>query len=498
MPRPARAAGTTTGWTVFVVAVMVLFAVLVSVTAVQRHREYRTYRNDMGNMVQVVDNTAHGRLLQMTSGDGRQIDRLAAHVDPILAVFALPWLIWPDPAMLLIAQAVLVALSAWAVFRLGRKVLGDTAAAALCAAAALLYPPLQFAALDEFHPVTLAIPFLLFAFAFLEEDRRWLAVPFLVLAAMCKEEIPLVIALMGLYFALRKRTLWPLLITLAGGLYFLLAVGVVIPHFNGGSSSHFLNRYSGEESMRSLATGLLTHPWRVATTLLAPSGLSYLVKLLWPFGFTSLLSPLTFLISLPELLINLLSSKSQQHSIAYHYVAGEAPFVIAAMVLALRRVSSWLGRGSGKERAARREPGAARAAAPRRVTRLLAGGVVAIALVATFTAGPLSGARPGWGLALTPSHRAVIAEALAKVPADATVSADNALGAQLSERERLATFPVIGGADYVVLDSQGRYGAWRGRALKKLRADPNYKVVFEREGVLVFKRVGATAPATGG
>ncbi len=80
----------------------------------------------------------------------------------------------------------------------------------------LLYPPLQFAALDEFHPVTLAIPLLLFAFVFLEEDRRWLAVPFLVLAALCKEEIPLVIAVMGLYFALRKRALWPLLVT-AGG-----------------------------------------------------------------------------------------------------------------------------------------------------------------------------------------------------------------------------------------------------------------------------------------
>jgi uncharacterized membrane protein len=359
-------------------------------------------------------------------------------------------------------------------------VLGDSAAAALCAAAALLYPPLQFAALDEFHPVTLVIPLLLFAFVFLEEDRRWLAVPFLVLAALCKEEIPLVIALMGLYFALRKRTLWPLLITVAAGLYFLLAVGVVIPHFNAGSSSHFLNRYSGgEESMRSLATGLLAHPWRVVTTLLAPSGLAYLVKLLWPFGFTSLASPLTFLISLPELLINLLSSKPQQQSIAYHYVAAEAPFVIAAMVLGLGRLSGWFGRGSGKTRKR----------GPHRISRLLAGAVVAVALVATLTAGPLSGARPGWGLALTPAHRAVVAEALGKVPADASVSADNALAAQLSERQRITTFPLIGGAEYVVLDSQRRYGAWRARALKRLRADPDYELVFEREGVLVFKRV---------
>ena len=341
---PVVTRGRTAAWPLVVLIAMIAFTLLAGVTVVQRHHDYRTYRNDLGNMVQVVSNTAQGRFLEMTGSDGRQINRLAAHVDPILALFALPWLVWPDPAVLLVLQAALVALSAWAVYRLGLRVLGDPAAAALCAVAALLYPPLQFAVLDEFHPVTLAIPLLLFAFTFLEEDRRWLAIPFLILAALCKEDIPLVIALMGVYFALRKRAAWPLIITLGAGLYFLLAVGVVIPHFNEGASSEFLHRYGGGESMRDLVITLLTHPWRVGTTLLAPSGLTYLVKLLWPFGFTSLVSPLTFLISLPELLINLLSSKPQQQSIAYHYVAGEAPFVIAAMVLGLRRIGNWLAR----------------------------------------------------------------------------------------------------------------------------------------------------------
>jgi uncharacterized membrane protein len=461
-----------------VVAAIVAFATLASVTAVERHRDYRTYRNDLGNMVQVVDNTAHGRFLQMTSNDGRQIDRLESHVDPILALFAIPWLVWPDPALLLIIQAVVVALAAWPVYRLGRRALGDAPAAALCALAALLYPPLQFAALDEFHPVTLAIPLLLFAFLFLEDDRPWLAAPFLVLAALCKEQIPLVIAVMGLYFALRKRALWPLLVTAAAGLYFVLAVGVVMPHVGSGTPARILRRYGEDESMRSLATGLLTHPWRVATTLLAPSGLAYLVKLLWPFGFTSLASPLTLLISLPELLVNLLSSKPQQQSIAYHYVAGEVPFVIAAMVLGLRRIGGWL---------ARLWPGA-RSGGPRRLHRLLAGAVLAVALLSSLTVGPLSGARQGWGLALTPEHRAVVAEALALVPDDASVSADNALGAQLSERERIDIFPVLEEDEYVVLDTQRRYGARKTKALARLTADPRYTLVFDREGVLVFKR----------
>lgn len=470
-------------WTLAVLAAMLLFAVLAAATVVQRHHDYRTYRNDMGNMVQVVDNTAHGRILRMTANNGDQINRLASHMDPILALFALPWLLWPDPAMLLIVQAALVAIAAWPVYRLALLALGDQAAAVLCAVAVLLYPPLQFAALDEFHPVTLAIPFLLFAFLYLEEDRPWLAAPFLILAAICKEEIPLLIAVMGVYFALRKCKPWPLLVTVAAALYFLFAVGVVIPHFNTSASNEFLDRYEcGEHSMRGLAARILTHPWQVVTTLLAPQGLTYLVKLLWPLGFTSLASPLTFLISLPELLINLLSSKPQQQSIAYHYVAGEAPFVIAAMVLGLRRISGWLGHSDR-----------ARRVGPHRIRRLLAAVVAVVALWATFTAGPISGARPGWGRVLTPEHRAVVAEALALLPDDASVSADNALGAQLSERVKIDIFPVVDGDRFVILDSQGRYGARRLRALARLRANPRYELVFVREGVLVFKRVAQDA-----
>ena len=195
----------------YVVAAMVVAAALLSILAIQRYRNYYGGRFDMGNMVQAVYNTAHGHFLEVTSADaaGRQMSRLGAHVDPILAVFAIPWLVWPSPMMLLVAQAVIVSLAAWPAYRLGLRALGDARAAFLLAVALLLYPPLQYAVLNEFHPVTLAIPFLLFAFVYADERRWWRAAPFLVLAALCKEEIPLVIAFMGLYFAWRTRSWRP-------------------------------------------------------------------------------------------------------------------------------------------------------------------------------------------------------------------------------------------------------------------------------------------------
>ena len=64
-------------------------------------------RFDLGNMVQAVYNTAHGRFLEITTAgpEPRQMSRLGSHVDPIIAVFALPWLVWPSPVMLLTLQS---------------------------------------------------------------------------------------------------------------------------------------------------------------------------------------------------------------------------------------------------------------------------------------------------------------------------------------------------------------------------------------------------------
>ena len=86
-----------------------------------KYRAYMDARYDLGNMVQAVYNTAHGHFLEITSGElkPRQMSRLGSHVDPILALFALPWLVWPSPVMLLVGQAVVVATGAWPAYRLG-------------------------------------------------------------------------------------------------------------------------------------------------------------------------------------------------------------------------------------------------------------------------------------------------------------------------------------------------------------------------------------------
>ena len=410
---------------------MVVAAAILGILSIQRYRNYYGGRFDMGNMVQAVYNTAHGHFLEITTADGKQTSRLGSHVDPILAVFAIPWRLWPSPMMLLVAQAAIVALAAWPAYRLGLRILGDARAAFFLSLALLLYPPLQYAVLNEFHPVTLAIPFLLFAFVFIDEGHWWRAAPFLVLAALCKEEIPAVIAVMGAYFALRQRSFRPLILTAVATAYFLVAVKVVLPHYHSGGSP-FLSRYADlGSSVSGIGVNLVLKPGVTLGHLFAWSDLHYWLQLLWPLGFSSLLSPLTTLIAAPEYLLNALASNGYQRSYEFHYVAGEVPFLFAGAVLGIARARDWLSRGG---RRTRRSAGRS----PRVSVATLATAVLGAAVLANFVLGPLPFSLPGAhysgrDYAVT-GHAKVLDMAVRMIPAGATVSTENDAGSHLSAR----------------------------------------------------------------
>lgn len=96
-----------------------LFATFFSVLASLRFDRFLNRRFDLGNLTQVISNTAAGDLYEVTEITGRQIVRLGVHVDLTLALFAPLWWVWPSPKMLIIVQVtwflwVLFLSSGWA------------------------------------------------------------------------------------------------------------------------------------------------------------------------------------------------------------------------------------------------------------------------------------------------------------------------------------------------------------------------------------------------
>jgi len=489
---------------VLVLAGAVAFAVVFALLSWLKYRAYMDARFDLGNMVQAVYNTAHGRFLEITSGElkPRQMSRLGAHADPVLALFALPWLVWPSPVMLLVLQVVIVATGAWPAYRLGTQVTRDPRAGALLAGAFLLCPALGFLVLNEFHPVALAAPLLLWAFLYLEEGRWLRALPFLILAAACKETVPLVLATMGVYFAFRKRSWRPLVLTALAAAYFAVAVWVIIPHFNGGQSA-FIARY-GEygEGAGQVVKSALAHPERTLGDLVATANLRYWLDLLWPLGFASLLSPLTTLIAAPEYLLNALSATPFQRRIEFHYTALEIPFLFVAAVLGLMRLWRWLGGHFGR---------AEEAMAGQRVRReTLALLVLLAALAGNYFLGPLPFALPGAAYDgrsfARDSHDIALDRAVKLIPSGARVSANNNAGAQLAARPVAYVFPYFAGADWVLVDERHPFfydkedKKMHQLALGRLVLDGRFQSVFAKDGVYVFKRVtpDAAAPSEAG
>ena len=448
--------------------------------SVLRYRAFATGRFDLGNMVQAVWSTAHGHPLQMTNLHGAQISRLAAHVDPILVVFAPLWWFWPSPDLLLVTQAFVVAAGAWPVFLLGRKHLGSPRAGLGFAVVYLLYPATGWLSLNEFHPVALATPFLLFAFWYLDNDRLALFAVFAVAAAACKEEIGLVIAGFGVWYAFAKgRRLDGAAIAALGLAWSALAIGVVIPHYHAGGESDFYGRYSEVGgSAAGIVKTTFTHPLRIAHAAFSGRDLRYLLDLVAPLAGLCLLAPLVLVAALPELAINLLSAAPTQTSIHFHYTAGLIPPLVIAAILGASRFGRW--------------------AFP--VTTV----VVLAALAGSYRLGPIPGWRhvPGGShfqatAARVTRHDRIAARALALIPQGAVVSATNTLGAHLSARRRVLSFPFVQDALWIAADETqpgyaDRYAPLpTAIELGALRRNPDWRLVFEQDGILVFHRAPA-------
>ena len=452
--------------------------------SILRYRAYNTGRFDLGNMVQAVWSTAHGHPLAVTNLEGDQASRLGSHFDPILAGLAPLWWIWPSPNMLVVVQALAIAVGSLPVFWLARKHLGSERVALGFALAYLLYPAVQWLTLNEFHPVALACPLLLFAFWYLDEDRLVAFAVFAVFASLTKEEIPLVIAGMGLWYAIsRRRWVEGGAIAVTGLVVTAIAVELVLPHFNEGASSSFYGRYGSlGSSPGEILKTLILHPGRFIETAFDHEGAHYLLDLFVPLLLLALAAPLVLLAALPELGLNLLSATHTQSSIHHHYTAGLIPPLFVAMIL-----------------------GAARVTRSRPNLRMPLAMTVVVAMVASNY---VLGAVPAWRAlpggqqyeayaSHVASHDRATDRALRLIPGGDVVSATNSLGSHLSARKRFLSFPVIDDAQWVAADETqpGYADRWDPLAtatdLAALRRNPDWRLVFSEDGVLVFHKSSA-------
>jgi uncharacterized membrane protein len=365
---------------------------------------------------------------------------LGCHLSPVLVVLGLLGRVFGTVPVLLVAQAACITLMLFPLARIGARRLG-LRGVWLAGAAWLLYPNLFHVGTYEFHPGTLAVLPMTWAFDALDRGNLKQLAWCLVACLGCREELGAFGAIMlALYFHDRRDQR-----ALAGALacvaYMIVGLSVVSANApaHGSADAHF-GVWGG--SPFGIVRASFTDPARVLAHL--KPRLSYLPRLLAPLSFFSLLAPRLLLPALPYIALNVISvfpTATQQYS---HYLT---PAVPALLVSGLVGVSD------------------VRARFPR-ATWFIALGIAHFALGGS----PLSydfdrGAFSADGAT------AAAKQVLSAIPADASVQAPDALLPHLAERS-----DVRRGADaeldYTVVDVSHRLRYARQEVLLRTSEEP--------------------------
>jgi uncharacterized membrane protein len=336
--------------------VLAHFLVL-GVSASLRHLSGHSNFYDLGVMDNFVWQTVHGRLFFYPQ---YEMSYFGDHFAAILFLFVPLYAIWAHPLVLVVGQALALAMGGLFVHRIALLHLApDPAEGGLDAKLArraawaitviyALHPSLLHIAMFDFHPVALMIPLSLGAYyCYLTRSWFWLAVTIVLLAA-CQEEAAITVAAFGLYmFVFGRATVerWIGATTsVTATLYFVLVMKVIIPAFQPNHTSAswaYLSRYAHlGGSMGEIVRTLALHPLYSLASSFELYKLATLLWLILPLGLLPLLGWRALMVALPSLAYTYLSARPNQFVIQHQYFSPALGWLVVAAVQGL---SVWMG-----------------------------------------------------------------------------------------------------------------------------------------------------------
>ncbi len=206
----------------------------------------------------------------------------------------------------------------------------------------LLYFPLWYNGLFDFHIDHLSIP-ILFAFFFFEKKEKiGLALSFAFLLALVKEPFALQTVFCGFYLILKRKYLKEgIILVLYGSLFFFVAYDYFLVYFNApfiieSDSTHITSVANSAfpwpgANAKEIIIFIITQPHKIFFEIFTNKDkILYLLYLFGALGFIPLLKPKILVVTIPIFAISLLSSLPSHHGYTHHYTAGLiAPMIIA-------------------------------------------------------------------------------------------------------------------------------------------------------------------------
>lgn len=343
---------------VAIIALFFLFLAYEAVFILYSHLEYSAFFYtdfDLAIVSQIFHNTIKARFLPVGYGDfvlfgGGHISLIVLLLSPLYALFR-------TPQVLLVLQTLFLGAGIFAVYFIAWELIRSRLAALVFSLAYVIYPALNNINIFEVHMVAFAIPLLLFMFYFFLKKRLALFILFMLLSLFCQEDVFLVVLGFGVYALIlssRKKHKLPFkwaITALACGLIwfgFALFLVVYLPKFswflkdlevaskvNAGYASFY--SWLGNSPLEIVKT-IFTNPFFVIKNVITPVKMKYMFDLLAPLGFSSLLSPLSFMIALIGASETLFSDWPLHNSILFQHSSMVIPFVFISAIFGMSNI----------------------------------------------------------------------------------------------------------------------------------------------------------------
>lgn len=459
---------------IFLAVAVVLYTLVFSYFSIRRHMAFAS-SYDLANMDQTVWNTAYNKFFSLTSSRG-YISRLGLHADLILILLSPFYLIYNHVKTLLVLQSFLIALAAVPIYLLAKDRLASKAKALLMSTVFLLNPGVQWTNLYDFHGVALAMLFLLASF-YLATHRKWNWMYFWAILAMTtRETVSLAIVMLGIYiFIALKDRFRGLLTILFGGIWFLLFVFGLIPHFALSGQYWVWDWFRFSDYSEQAGNGF--NLFFVAQKFVTTEALNYYLLLLKPFGFLPMLGFPWLFISIPNLIIDIISTQGQMRSIFFHYDSVAVVGLVMATILGW----SWIEKAFKKYKF---------------VGWMIGGVLLSAALRTNYHYGPLPTTPSYWRPMYEVGPDEIAFEkVLQSLPSNASITASSEVRSHVAHRARVYNLPeMTDEVDYIALVDQNRaVGDYNPKEyetglIKRLQADTTVKEIFHQGHFYLFER----------
>lgn len=445
---------------------------------------------------------------------------------PMLFFFVPFYAAIPSAHTLFFLQIVGAAVGAIPLYWLARDKLGSKLAGLGFGISYLLYPVLLHGVLNPFQVRLFAVSLLLFAFWAYEKSDWKVFWPCIAIALTARTDVAFVVLMFGVYGFLSRKRIWAILGPLiVGALYFAVATYVIVPAFaypgtfsppSGPITDPMLCwpcgispqlAYYGHlgSSGPAIIWKVVSDPVNTFQLIFTPEKIWYMVALLLPLMFLSLVGWRPLVLGLPVLALNLLSTREAQYSIEHHYSLLLIPGIFASAVYGASNVLKFV-----ENRRAREKP----KDTPTSKSAIIRGtALLALLLVTWGLIMQVPFKNPAVRAFLYPESGARVAAAKEfekMIPADAKVAVSSKLAPHLLPRQFIYNFPPApyspynfgdkhSRADYVDLDfilvdvsasalSEEGNNIGDQSGLQVLDGLPNWKLVGQKEKILLYQR----------